>query len=163
MWRIYSPDGDGVKVKTTARKLFNVLVSSPHQYAALRYFIGKVEYWHQPRLVAYFNNPRIAKGYLTDSTARGPAQALLVKRREFIHEKEVRLIFQCAQSEGRANTKCFPMDPNSLYEEMELDPRIDDPMMIIAWTTEFRNLGYTNNIQQSEFYRLPSLSPIPLD
>src|ERR1035438_4464935 len=158
MWRIYSPEsaGDGIKVKTTARKLFNVLTSVEHRYAPLRYFIGKVEYLDQQQLVEYFSDPKTFKAFLLDGTARGPVVALLFKRKEFSHEQEVRLVFQCDKTELKDETKYFPMDPNSLFEEMEFDPRILDPKIIAIWEQEFRALGFKNPIRQSPLYRLPT-------
>lgn len=42
MWRIYSPNNSGVKVRTTIEKLFNSLVEKAPEKE--RVFIGKVEY-----------------------------------------------------------------------------------------------------------------------
>lgn len=98
------------------------MLSVSHQYAALRYFIGQVEDWEREKLVDFFSDPKTFKSFLVDPTARGPVAALLVKREEFSHEQGVRLIFQCDRAESGDATKFFPIEPNSLFEEMEFDP-----------------------------------------
>jgi hypothetical protein len=164
MWRIYSPfrEGDGVKVKTTARKLFNVLLNAKQQDAALRYFIGKVDYLEEEELARYFYDSDIFKTHLLDATGAGPVVALLKKRKEFEHEKEVRLIYQDADDESNGERKYFPMDPNALFEEMVFDPRINEAACE-SWKTEFAALGFSNPIRQSRLYRLGMARPISLD
>jgi len=46
MWRIYSPDKNGVKVRTTIKKLFESLYNAiPSRLRDVSCFIGKVEYF----------------------------------------------------------------------------------------------------------------------
>ncbi len=170
MWRIYSPykvgeedrKKDGIKVRTTARKLFNALLKVPHKYAPLRYFIGAVEYLSEQKLVDFFSDPKTWKNFTLDSTARGPVMALLLKREEFSHEKEVRVVFQCDKTECGDKLKYFPIDPNSFFEEIVFDPRILDPQIIDDWTKELKGLGFQNPIYQSPMYKLP-ITTIKLD
>src|SRR3990170_3523128 len=42
MWRIYSPDKNGAKVKTTIRRLHKAIYNPNNEFASLSYYIGKV-------------------------------------------------------------------------------------------------------------------------
>jgi len=44
MWRIYSHDKKGIKVRTTIRKLFESLYDKTDSNRKLKYFVGKVSY-----------------------------------------------------------------------------------------------------------------------
>lgn len=89
MWRIYSPDNQGVRIRTTIRKLIKSLSGSV-QHPENRAFIGKVKYFPESRL------PKEAEKIipsLNDTNGKGLAKSLLVKRSSFRHENEVRLIY----------------------------------------------------------------------
>jgi hypothetical protein len=51
MWRIYSQNKQGAKVKTTIRKLIEALQLQSGQYLKIQCFIGEVEYLTQRQLV----------------------------------------------------------------------------------------------------------------
>lgn len=154
MWRIYSHDKDGIKVKTTPRKLFQVLLDCEHEFAALRYFIGRVVYLDQADLVKYYSDPNVFKTLLFNSTGQGIVWSLLAKRTEFAHEKEVRLIFH-SEAELSQDKVLFDFSPNTLFEEMVLDPRINDQTTVGLWKQEIQSHGYRNSIEKSELYSLP--------
>jgi hypothetical protein len=170
MWRIYSPEKnspnppfDGMKVKTTAKKLFHALWSTPHQFAALRYFIGKVEYWDEKQITNYFTDPQTFKQIIFDGTARGPAMALMIKRPEFSHEEEVRLLLQCSEKEPHPDTQLIQFDVNTVFDEIVLDPRITDSATVNDWTNELTGAGFRNVVRQSPLYKLPTPTVIDLD
>jgi hypothetical protein len=88
MWRIYSSDNNGARIKTTPRKLLEALKKHVGNYSEISCFIGKVEYKTQKDLVSAL------KGIdLFNTNGSGIAESLLYKRREFSHEREVRLIY----------------------------------------------------------------------
>jgi len=88
MWRIYSPDKDAVRVRTTIEKLARSLSSPLGSWAHAQSFIGKVEYLFKPDLENFAAT--IFEDELSPATI---ARSLLVKRRAFLHEREVRLIY----------------------------------------------------------------------
>jgi len=51
MWRIYSNDNNGVKIKSTPRKLLDALKVSDLRFSDIQCFIGKVCYLNQKDLV----------------------------------------------------------------------------------------------------------------
>lgn len=88
MWRIYSPDKQGAKIKTSIRKLLNALKDNQETFGELKCFIGQVKYLYKRDLLSKLSNIN-----LLDTNGSGIAESLLYKRKEFSHEKEVRLIY----------------------------------------------------------------------
>ena len=155
MWRIYAPNKEGIKVKTTVRKLIEAIYDPKDQFASLRYFIGRVEYAAESELLNFFANSDRYVATLTDASGRGPVEALLLKRREFEHEQEVRLIYQHSEDVVE-DWMIFPMNPNLLFDEIVFDPRMS-VFSVTAFTNYIRSLGFTNPIRQSRLYRLPDI------
>lgn len=155
MWRIYSPDKDGVKVRTTVRKLINAIYDTADKSAVLRYFIGRVAYQTEKKLLEIFSDPERYIRTLTDTSGRGPVHALLLKRREFAHEKEVRLIFQ-ASEDSTDDFALFPVDPFDLFEEVVFDSRMS-LFSFEAFSAYVKSHGFTKPITRSRLYRLPEV------
>ncbi|MBI5557669.1 MAG: DUF2971 domain-containing protein [Deltaproteobacteria bacterium] len=149
MWRIYSPDKQGAKVKTTPRKLLDALKKHDPEYWQVRCFIGKVEYVKQKKLRSSLEEIR-----LLDSNGSGIPKSLLLKRREFQHEKEVRLIY-CPASESSCDIHPFKISPNELFEEVIFDPRMDKEL-VNAYTLAIKEKKYQNPVAQSKLYQLPN-------
>jgi hypothetical protein len=146
MWRIYSPNKDGVKVRTTIRKLYESLASTDPRFNSVTCFIGKVQYHYQKDL------PALLKAIdLFASDGKGIATSLLFKRKEFSHENEVRLLY----TEAKNKIHKFEIDPEGLFEEALFDPRMDEQKFVEA-RKELRDLGYKNRVEMSSLYQLPS-------
>jgi hypothetical protein len=152
MWRIYSAAKDGAKVRSTPRRLLEALKASDSRFAVLHCFIGRVEYKNQAELVATLEglNPLTGDG-------SGIAQSLLYKRREFSHEREVRLIYTKQSAEVHA----FAVDPNFLFDEVVFDPRMDSELYE-AYKAAVRSKGFSNRVDQSVLYRPPQTLSIRL-
>src|SRR5437879_318987 len=105
MWRIYSDvdkdrsldssfsDHEGVRLRTTARKLVNALARGMGGGHANQCFICSVKYMEQEELRAYVVD---TVGTYRDKAfggIMGHADALLLKRTPFAHEREVRLLY----------------------------------------------------------------------
>jgi hypothetical protein len=145
MWRIYSADKQGVKVRTTIRKLIDALLSSADGQEVNSCFIGKVDYLTQKELVNRLTG--ISSMYGEDA-----ARSLLYKRNEFAHEKEVRLIYTMQSKQGSAHS--FKIDPHSLYDEIVFDPRINQHIYQ-AYSEAIKSKGYSGSVRQSVMYQLP--------
>ncbi|MBW2596908.1 MAG: DUF2971 domain-containing protein, partial [Deltaproteobacteria bacterium] len=91
MWRIYSHQKDGVRLSTTVRKLFSVLWDAKDQYAGLRYFIGKVSYQPRSEIEKFMKEHSFLDISIGGQNDRF-AKLLCIKRLEFFHEAEVRLL-----------------------------------------------------------------------
>ena len=73
MWRIYSSNKDGARVKTTPRKLLEALINGGGGFADITCFIGKVQYKTLKELIA-----TLTKIDLFSSNGSGLAESLLV-------------------------------------------------------------------------------------
>ena len=145
MWRIYSADKNGAKIKSTPRRLLEALKTSDAQFRDIQCFIGRVSYMKQEDLV------RTLKGLdLFNTNGSGIAESLMYKRREFSHEREVRLVYT-GQS---GNVHPFSIDPNAAFDEVIFDPRMDGELYE-AYKAAVKAKGFTNRIDQSVLYRPP--------
>jgi len=160
MWRIYSHTKDGARVSTTAGRLFRAIYDQTNPFANMSFFIGSVGYESEDDLRRLFEHPATASGVALDSTGRGQATTLFLKRREFEHEAEVRLLYQfnkdgCSEQRGEKIWQ-FPIEPNALFDDALFDPRMD----IAAFQKEaasLRALGFSKPVRRSELYQLPNL------
>lgn len=163
MWRIYSYPSNpapgyevGVKVKTTVNKLFTAFFNADNvdpNLAALRYWIGKVRYLSFKAIKQLTNDDGEFWGYFADPTGEGLAEAHLLKRKEFSHEKEVRLLY-CAPNGYAEPRYHFAVNPNDLINEVILDPRMGDAEAQ-ALKGQIEGLGYTGKIKKSDLYLPP--------
>jgi hypothetical protein len=95
MWRIYSSDKCGVRLKTTVGKLFNAAIKAQGLFADFSCYIGKVEYLTKEQILEIHQQ----SFYMTTLGGQGDglASMLLRKRTAFEHESEVRILFsRCA-------------------------------------------------------------------
>ena len=119
MWRIYSPEANGVRIRTSVRKLARSLSSGLGEWAQVQAFIGKVRYLRDAELLDFANSV-FAHGL--DPVPL--ANTLLVKRKAFVHEREVRLLY--FEKENSGTNELFPhsIDPHALIEQIMIDPRL---------------------------------------
>ena len=88
----------------------------------------------------------------------GFARLLCIKREAFTHEKEVRLLFQDAQSKhGSDLVAQFDFDVNAICDEVVLDPRLSDKDGA-KLRAEMLAAGCTLPITQSTLYRAPKFT-----
>ena len=157
MWRIYSHDKSGVRVRTTVGALYEGLVTSCPDFHEISCFIGRVEYQSADGIVSRFTNSRWATAHVLDTSGRGQASTLLLKRPEFAHEQEVRLVY-FANERNRTDSDVYryTIDPFSLFDEVAFDPRWE-PAQFLAAKVEAEMAGFSNVIQ-SDLYRLPEFT-----
>lgn len=156
MWRIYSKTKDevidGVRVRTTPRKLLSALKAAHLTFGDVQCFIGRVKYQSKEDLLRSLTNlPWM------ESNASGLAESLMYKRREFSHESEVRLV-HIANDGGVSPTDDFyrfPIDPNDLFEQAILDPRMERADYH-KFSSQLKSEGFRNKIGQSMLYRPPN-------
>ncbi|WP_287183506.1 DUF2971 domain-containing protein [Mesorhizobium sp.] len=157
MWRIYSHDKDGIKVRTTIRKLFDSFYDDTETFASLKFLIGKVQYRKEAEIAAFMGSTSFSD-IAFGGQAIGFARLLCVKREAFEHEREVRLLFQDTnpkRSDGKA--VLFDFDVNAICDEVMVDPRLDDAQ-VSALTAEIQAAGCTLPVLQSPLYRVPKFT-----
>lgn len=151
MWRIYSSDKNGVKVRTTIRKLFESLYSAIYSGAKdVSCFIGKVEYLKKNDM-----ENRLKKMNIIDSTGAGIAETLLFKRKEFSHEKEVRLIYTAKENNAKREIFQYDIDPYELIDQIVFDPRMNKYLYEL-YKDWLRHVNFNRAIIQSGFYKAPA-------
>jgi hypothetical protein len=163
MWRIYSQNKDGVKVKTTIRKLFQPLFHlggvyykiNGHEYN-LTSFVGKVKYQSTKKLTKMLTDRDRMSGKLLDQSGWGQASTFFFKRWAFRHENEVRLMYNAHNGPGinlESDTFKFDINPNELIDEIVFDPRMDK--VIYERNKEMtESWGFDKRIFQSGLYKI---------
>lgn len=121
MWRIYSPDSNSVRIRTTIPKLADSLAKSSGKLKDIRCFIGKVRYLNNNQLIEFGDT--IFKGKLPQPYEI--AETLLVKRPAFKHENEVRLLYFKGEDETYQDIYQYDIDPHSLIDQIMVDPRVE--------------------------------------
>jgi hypothetical protein len=167
-WRIYSPGGDRVKVKTTIEKLSNFMERFTDD--GLYSYIGKVTYDKQENIISKISRAIKNKSPYTSSPFDIESLVknyYLVKRDVFDYENEVRLMVSLpSKPENYINSKyqdsknldiCnLPLDdPEDFFDEIVFDPRMPDSL-VRAFTSYFKSdLKYDKNIYKSTLYEKP--------
>lgn len=156
MWRIYSPDADGVRIRTSVRKLARSLSGGLGEWAHVQAFIGKVRYLRDAELLDFANSV-FAHGL--DPVPL--ANTLLVKRRAFVHEREVRLLY-LEKSDSGESLFSYDVDPHELVEQIMIDPRL--PLDKVADLKEEieRKTGFAGPIVRSLLYAPPEGMIFPI-
>lgn len=153
MWRIYSSDMMGIKVKTTIKDLFESTYEQFEKDTLKFCFIGKVIYYNQEKetqkLVEAFEN---SHKFSHDGSLE--AKQLLFKREAFSHEKEVRLIAFFRERNQTSKILEYNFEPHKIFKEIILDPRLDDHS-ISRYKEKLVALGLNEKIiSKSKLYTL---------
>ena len=167
LWRNYrgtssnpTTPAAAIKVATTVGKLMDQFydMTNPHHEHA--YFMGKVRYCSDAEIHAYFTQPEVMNTTEHQVNIRYP-DTMLVKRKAFSYEEEVRLIF--SDTSGSAARRANPsnglhpvaIEPNTLFDYIELDPLIKAPTAAAA-QARIAAAGYTGRVTQSTLYNNPN-------
>ena len=137
MWRIYShvdahqgidsffSPGEGVRLRTTARKLVNCLAGSMGAPNKHKCYMVRVAYFEEEQIRQHIANVVGTHRDKAFYDIAGHADGLAMKRTPFKHESEVRLLYIDAdRTFERKEQVEFPIDVNNVIEEITLDPRI---------------------------------------
>lgn len=159
MWRIYSPNKDGVKVQTTIRKLFTPIFKEGGELKKangtsynLSSFIGKVKYAQSSTLIAMLKDKARMNDKIFDQTGWGQASTFFFKRIAFKHEQEIRIICN-PQTNHFSDLYKINIDPLDLFDRIVFDPRMSSDKYN-NFKTQIRSFGYKKTIIQSGLYKL---------
>jgi len=152
MWRIYSPDKKGVRIKTTPRKLLKSLYDISGEYRDISCFIGKVNYFTKPKLKNLLDN--YGQNWILDNTGIGQARTFLFKRNAFKHENEIRIIYNSQGKDKIDNIHSYIIDPFDLIDDIVFDPRIPYKEFK-EFKKMLKQLGFKNRILKSKLYHVP--------
>lgn len=127
VWRMYIPNGNGVRLKTTINKLYQSLVDAKETtYVETHCYIGRVEYKTEDELRAWFNDKKWVQEHLLNIGCPKQAESLLFKRTEFAPEQEIRLIYLEPHNKGDDDFYHYEVDPSIVIDEITFDPRMED-------------------------------------
>ncbi|RKQ89522.1 DUF2971 domain-containing protein [Maricaulis maris] len=156
IWRIYSSDKKGVRIRSTVGKVLGGLSKGKDpNLARIQCFIGKVRYLTEKQLVQ-FAATHFAGGLALETDGKLIADTLLVKRKAFKHEGEVRLIYAATYgTEKNADLLRYDIDPDAMIDQVMLHPQLEDAAAAemkeeIQSRTEFRG-----PILHSQLYSRP--------
>jgi hypothetical protein len=166
MWRMYSRvrkdkdtltnlavEEEGVQVRTTVGKLLRTLRDLHLPDPTDSCFLGRVIYVSEEQLKQFFADEIGRAGRDAFRGGIGHAKSLLFKRTAFEHEREVRLIYvEHGTDAGTEGLLSMPVDPNALFDEVVLDPRLSGND-VLARKAELRNLGFERPVTESMLYK----------
>ena len=146
LWRIYSPNKDGIRVKSTLGKLLYSLNNHSDPSS-----IGRIIYLKESQMETFFQtNIRtlFLYGFLSH----------YYKREAFSHENEVRIMkFVFDHKMADQSLFKYEIDPYGLIDEILFDPRMDDKVYIDA-ASELKAMGYQKKIFKSTLYSPPTFN-----
>lgn len=120
MWQIYSRDQDAIRVRTTVGKLIQSLRVANGSGADTSCFVGRVKYLKDSEL-RDFGRSVFGAGLCAEAVAR----SLIVKRKAYRHESEVRLIyFEPSQAKHHGGVYKYNLDPLALIDQAMVDGRV---------------------------------------
>jgi len=152
LWRIYSPEKTGVRIKTTIYKLLEASLNEElsNEFATKIRVIGQVKYLSNSQMNKWVKS----QGLITEGVLR---ESLFIKRKEFSHENEVRLIVN--KTIDRENELAdiqrkfiqLPIDPNDFIDEITFDPRLSSSEFQ-TYLSVLKLLGFKNKVDKSKLY-----------
>lgn len=152
MWRIYSPNRDGLQIRTTIRKLLEDFYDSHPKLPDVECCIGKVDYLNDKDLEERANNTFDDSGISIDNIF----WSLLIKRNAFKHENEVRLLYYSWTCENYSDIlHKYSFDPHKLISQIVVDPIRSDSEFQVLKKIIRTATGYEGLIKRSLLYTLP--------
>ena len=163
LWKAYSrvkldPSGrnmhrdeEGVQVRSTAGKLMASLMAWAPAKVPKSCFIGSVHYGTGEQIRNQIG--KLARnGCEVFSESGTRARLLLLKRKAFQHEEEVRLIYVAHDGGPGQDVQMVPINTSAVFESITFDPRLQT-FELKEREAEFVKLGYQGPIERSELYR----------
>jgi len=80
---------------------------------------------------------------------------LLFKRKEFSHEKEVRLIYIAEKNNAKPKVFQYNINPNELIDQIVFDPRMNKHLYEL-YKDWLKHMNFNKGIIQSGLYKAPA-------
>jgi hypothetical protein len=111
-------------------------------------------------LIKYLEN-NINNFFKNDNGITNIVRTLLIKRNEFIHENEVRIIYRGNEKRIDLNKSSYhyDVDPHYLIEEVLFDPRFKQNEFYEKENI-IKKLGFKGKVEMSDLYEIPQLKLI---
>jgi hypothetical protein len=150
MWRIYSPDKISVRIKSTPKLLGEALNSALKNYARSKWFVGKVKYYPQSKILS--KAKFLANQILSDASEEAAAKSLLFKRNAFSHEQEVRILVIDRHQKAKNGMIKIKLDPHKVIQGILVDSRAPDEWLQVYSTYLKNQLGFKGRVTKSTLY-----------
>ena len=152
LWQIYSKNSYGIRVRTTVGKLIDSLRAAHGDMADKSCFIGPVRYVRDKQLREFGRSM-----FVNHCGTEAIAQSLLLKRRAYRHENEVRLLYiansQTTEEDGVYN---YGLDPLAIFDQVMVDGRVSWEQFVPLKETISKRTGLAKRrIRRSLLYTLP--------
>jgi hypothetical protein len=153
MWGIYANDPEErfLRIRSTPRKLLNALACAQPKLANELCCVGRVEYKTTSQIKAIYDGNKSA-----EVSMQLLFQSLLLKRKAFSHEREVRLV-HCVMFGSLDGQGLFwyDVDPHEMISQIMADPNRNRT----KWNTEKDQIrsqtGFRGEIKRSKIYDAP--------
>ncbi|GFM57332.1 hypothetical protein PSCICF_35100 [Pseudomonas cichorii] len=160
MWRIYSPNFLGVRLRTKAGKLAQAMQAYAQSNKGFQIRLEKVNYLRQ---ADYKKEASQIEALMGDNDFRSPAlgaDLLCIKRSAFEHENEVRAILfdSNAEREEGSVLKSVVVDFSGidLIDSILFDPRAPDELCHAMRHYLKDVLGFSGDVRKSKLYTVKS-------
>lgn len=124
MWRNYASLDDGVRIECKTLRLLEVIYDKNNRSSGLSCFIGRVIYPNDENNMRTKMKELISKMLADNSSGKEIAKILLIKRKEFSYEKEVRLLYFNEDSND-SDIITFNIEPVNIIESVYFSPKMD--------------------------------------
>ena len=152
MWRIYSPDKRGVKIQTTTKKLFDAVYVNDACMSDT--FLRCIKYKPQAEIDQWAKSLQGVSSQIQFQSKL--TDSLFLKRDEFIHEKEYRIVksldSETVESISTAKRIAFRINVDDFIEKYVFDPRISDECYNCLSQELIRNGVNPTKISRSKLY-----------
>jgi hypothetical protein len=150
--RNIEPRWEGVQVRTTPAKLAQALKPYADRVPWGQFYLGRVEYLEDDAVSQKIVNILGRVGPYEIGRGDNRAHSLLLKRKQFQHEDEVRLIFVADDMREMGEPLTVNVVPNDFIDDVRFDPRL-----VLFERRERENyarrLGYTGSFSDSGLYQ----------
>lgn len=154
MWGIYAnnPNSRFLRIKSTSRKLLNALTLAQPQQSSALCRVGEVVYKTRNEIKFWYDQNKSA-----DVSQKLLFQSLLLKRKAFSHEREVRLMY-CAlfDSLDAKGLFWYNVDPHEMITQIMADPNRDRHKWRVDKEEIRSKTGFRGPIKRSKIYDSPN-------
>ena len=151
MWRIYSPDSLGVRIRTT-RSLLTSALKTAASILGFRIYVKQVKYLPESQLS--YEVEAIADELAERYRSRVACEPLFLKRRAFHHEAEVRAVAWVPPGSAipLSGGLKIPIDPHLLIQSILVDPRAPEEFVHAYRHFFCEKLEFAGRVAQSGLY-----------
>jgi len=151
MWRIYSPDKLGIRIRVSSKRLQTSLLEAADSQG-FQFRMKAVEYLNPIEELAY-SPPNIADDLESKPAFYSASDYLFRKRLAFVHENETRITIRASSATKREKGVIISLPTRDLIESVLVDPRAPDEFVEAYKALLAQESGFNARVQKSQLYR----------